>query len=184
MVCLVALGFLALAGCSGGTKSNGAEAVVCDDTCQHKRGEKACDGSCAQGDQQACSGECGHHGMVAGENCQGKGDCASKKSAMLLQLNIVRKVKPECVSAFIASFQKCKQSTLKEPGCIDYTIYQSVEDSTVLFIAETWKNEVEHGKHGETEHLKTHLAEIKDMADPNAKGSFQKIYVCPKVNQQ
>ena len=73
---------------------------------------------------------------------------------------------------------------MKEPGCIDYTIYQSVEDSTVLFIAETWKNEVEHGKHGETEHLKTHLAEIKDMADPNAKGSFQKIYVCPKANQQ
>ena len=54
----------------------------------------------------------------------------------------------------------------------------------MLFIAETWKNEVEHGKHGETEHLKTHLAEIKDMADPNAKGSFQKIYVCPKANQQ
>ena len=103
---------------------------------------------------------------------------------MMVQLNIVRKMKPGSAAAFIASFQKCKESTVKEPGCIDYSIYQSVEDSTVLFIAETWKNEGELAKHGETEHLKIHAAEAKGMADPNGKGSFQKIYICPKANQK
>lgn len=103
---------------------------------------------------------------------------------MMVQLNIVRKMKPGSAAAFIASFQKCKESTVKEPGCIDYSIYQSVEDSTVLFIAETWKNEGELAKHGETEHLKIHAAETKGMADPNGKGSFQKIYICPKTNQK
>lgn len=103
---------------------------------------------------------------------------------MMVQLNIVRKMKPGNAAAFIASFQKCKESTVKEPGCIDYSIYQSVEDSTVLFIAETWKNEGEWAKHSETEHLKIHAAETKDMGDPNGKGNFQKIYICPKANQK
>lgn len=124
----------------------------------------ACDGSCKE---QACQNE----------------GCESSKASMQLQLNLVRKVKPECVSAFIASFQKCKESTVKEPGCIDYAIYQSVEDSTVLFIAETWANEGELAKHGETAHLRTHLEEVKDMGDPNAKGNSKRIYICPMVNK-
>ena len=77
---------------------------------------------------------------------------------------------------------KCKESTLLEPGCIDYGMYQSLTDSTEFFIAETWKNDGELQKHGETAHLKQHLNEIKDMGDPSYKGSFRKIYVCPSVN--
>ena len=80
------------------------------------------------------------------------------------------------------SFLKCKESTLLEPGCIDYGMYQSLTDSTEFFIAETWKNDGELQKHGETAHLKQHLNEIKDMGDPSYKGSFRKIYVCPSVN--
>ena len=154
---LWACGLMALAAsCTSGTTSN-----------QDTAG--ACDGNCKHGEQQAC---------------QGNGDCADQRSTMMVQLNIVRKMKPGSAAAFIASFQKCKESTVKEPGCIDYSIYQSVEDSTVLFIAETWHNEGELAKHGETEHLKIHAAETKGMADPNGKGSFQKIYICPKVNQK
>ena len=145
---------MALAACTSGTTSN-----------QETAG--ACDGNCKHGKQQAC-----------------QGDCADQKSTMMVQLNIVRKMKPGSAAAFIASFQKCKASTVKEPGCIDYSIYQSVEDSTVLFIAETWKNEGELAKHGETEHLKIHAAETKDLGDPNGKGNFHKIYICPKANQK
>ena len=59
---------------------------------------------------------------------------------------------------------------------------QSLTDSTEFFIAETWKNDGELQKHGETAHLKQHLNEIKDMGALSYKGSFQKIYVCPSVN--
>ena len=104
------------------------------------------------------------------------------KESMEVVLNIKRKVKPECVSALKESFLKCKESTLLEPGCIDYGMYQSLTDSTEFFIAETWKNDGELQKHGETAHLKQHLNEIKDMGDPSYKGSFRKIYVCPSVN--
>lgn len=67
-------------------------------------------------------------------------------------------------------------------GMYDYGMYQSLTDSTEFFIAETWKNDGELQKHGETAHLKQHLNEIKDMGDPSYKGSFRKIYVCPSVN--
>ena len=108
--------------------------------------------------------------------------CANGKESMEVVLNIKRKVKPECVSALKESFLKCKESTLLEPGCIDYGMYQSLTDSTEFFIAETWKNDGELQKHGEPAHLKQHLDEIKDMGDPSYKGSFRKIYVCPSVN--
>ncbi len=117
--------------------------------------------------------------LIALSGCTNGG---SNKESMEVVLNIKRKVKPECVSALKESFLKCKESTLLEPGCIDYGMYQSLTDSTEFFIAETWKNDGELQKHGETAHLKQHLNEIKDMEDPSYKGSFRKIYVCPSVN--
>ena len=117
--------------------------------------------------------------LIALSGCTNGG---SNKQDMEVVLNINRKVKPECVSALKESFLKCKESTLLEPGCIDYGMYQSLTDSTEFFIAETWKNDGELQKHGETAHLKQHLNEIKDMGDPSCKGSFRKIYVCPSVN--
>ena len=93
--------------------------------------------------------------LIALSGCTNGG---SNKESMEVVLNIKRKVKPECVSALKESFLKCKES------------------------AETWKNDGELQKHGETAHLKQHLNEIKDMGDPSYKGSFRKIYVCPSVN--
>ena len=100
--------------------------------------------------------------LIALSGCTNGG---SNKESMEVVLNIKRKVKPECVSALKESFLKCKESTLLE-----------------FFIAETWKNDGELQKHGETAHLKQHLNEIKDMGAPSYKGSFRKIYVCPSVN--
>ena len=95
--------------------------------------------------------------LIALSGCTNGG---SNKESMEVVLNIKRKVKPECVSALKESFLKCKESTLLEPGCIDYGMYQSLTDSTEFFIAETWKNDGELQKHGETAHLKQHLNEI------------------------
>lgn len=95
--------------------------------------------------------------LIALSGCTNGG---SNKESMEVVLNIKRKVKPECVSALKESFLKCKESTLLEPGCIDYGMYQSLTDSTEFFIAETWKNDGELQKHGETAHLKQHPDEI------------------------
>jgi quinol monooxygenase YgiN len=108
--------------------------------------------------------------------------CEADKASMKLVMNLTRKVKPEQVSAFKASFEKCKAGTLQEPGCVDYGMYQSYTDSTEFIIVETWKNKGEHLKHIETEHLKVHISEIRDMGDPTFKATNTEIYVCPNVN--
>lgn len=104
--------------------------------------------------------------------------CCDDKSGMEVVLDLHRKVKPEFVTAFKESFARCKVSTVKEPGCLDYGVYQSPEDSTEFLIYEVWKNEGELAKHGETPHLKQHVEETKAMFDST---SDKKIYVCPAV---
>lgn len=123
----------------------------------------------------ACSGGASSEGQAASP--------AMDKSTMEVVLNIQKKVKPEFVSAFRASFEKCKVSTVKEPGCISYGMYQSYLDSTLFFIEEVWKNDGELAKHGQTDHLKLHLSEIKDMNDPGFNGFRRKIFVCPEANK-
>lgn len=108
--------------------------------------------------------------------------CSTDKDSLLLVMNLHRKVKPEFVSAFKASFEKCKTSTMSEPACLDYGMYQSYTDSTVFFIAETWQNKAGHRQHMETPHLKLHLQEIEGMADPSGESKNTEIYVCPQVN--
>lgn len=111
------------------------------------------------------------------------GTCPADKNSLQVVMNLQRKVKPEFVSAFKASFEKCKESTIQEPGCLGYGMYQSYTDSTEFFIAEIWKNKPEHLKHMETEHLKLHLEETKDMGDPSFTANDVVIYVCPEVNK-
>lgn len=107
------------------------------------------------------------------------GSCAGLKDTMPVVMNLNRKIKPEHVSAFRDSFEKCRVGTLQEPGCLNYVMYQSYLDSTEFFITETWANKGEHLKHMETEHLKIHIQEIKGMSE---KSGGVSIYVCPHVN--
>ncbi len=113
----------------------------------------------------------------------GSCSCADNKSEMLYVMNIVRKVKPEHVATFRESFEKCKIGTDQEPGCVDYNMYQSYTDSTVFFIAETWKNKGEHIKHGSTDHLKIHIEEIRGINDPDFKSITYEMCICPCVNE-
>lgn len=119
------------------------------------------------------------------DNCctgQGKAVCTAccDKDSMEVVMDLHRKVKPECVAAFKESFAKCKESTVNEPGCIDYGVFQSPEDSTEFLIYEVWKNQSELDKHGQTPHLKQHVEETKDMFDSK---SNKRIYVCKHAQE-
>lgn len=106
-----------------------------------------------------------------------------QKESMAYLMNLQRKIKPEFVSAFRNSFEKCRVETLKEPGCVNYVMYQSYTDSTEFFITETWKNKEAHTLHGETPHLKVHIEEIRGMSDPDFKANNTRVYICPHVNE-
>lgn len=97
-------------------------------------------------------------------------------------MNLPMKVKPEYIAAFKKAFKNCAAETLKEPGCKNYEVYQSFEDSTLLFITETWTNKGEHLKHMQTSHLKAYLKEIKEYSDTTDTRKSAVIYVCPNVN--
>ncbi len=108
--------------------------------------------------------------------------CIDSKSSMRVVLNIQRKIKPEHIAAYKEAFEACRALTLKEEGCIDYTLYQSYTDSTMFALEETWVNEGALAKHGESEHLKVLREATKDMPDPDFKSKVARIYVCPYVN--
>lgn len=102
---------------------------------------------------------------ACGGNGCNKGGCENAKPAdsLMVVLDLHRTVKPECVSAFKASFARCKELTVKEDGCVDYGLYQSPDDSTRFLIYEVWANQTVLSAHWQTAHLKAHVEEIKDM---------------------
>jgi quinol monooxygenase YgiN len=110
--------------------------------------------------------------------------CGYNKDSMIVVMRMERKVKPENVTLFKNSFDKCRAEVLaKEPGCLDYSLYQSYHDSTMFLLTEAWRTKGDHNAHMQLEHTKTHLAEIKGINDPSFKPTANYTYwVCPGAN--
>jgi len=111
--------------------------------------------------------------------------CSYDKDSMIVVMRFELKVKPEYVALLKQSFDACKVEVLaKEPGCLDYTLFQSYNDSTLFCINETWATKGDHNAHMQLEHTKKHLAETRDIRDPSFKSSTSYMYwVCPGVNE-
>ena len=118
------------------------------------------------------------------------GDVSSKESdhdkeSMRVVMRFELKVKPESVALLKQSFDACKVEVLaKEPGCLDYTLFQSYNDSTVFCITETWATKADHDAHMQLEHTKKHIAETREFRDPSFQANGNYVYwVCPGVNE-
>jgi len=107
------------------------------------------------------------------------------KESMRVVMRFELKVKPEYVALLKQSFDACKVEVLaREPGCLDYSLYQSYNDSTLFCINETWLTKEDHNVHMQLEHTKKHLAETRDIRDPSFKSTTSYMYwVCPEVNE-
>jgi len=103
------------------------------------------------------------------------------RDSVLLILQVPFKIKPEYVEAFKVSVEKVAAETRKEPGCVEYTCYQSFTDSTLFFLYEIWKNKAAHRIHDEMPYLAVFFEEIKDMRDAGDTRKFAEYYVCPEV---
>ena len=106
------------------------------------------------------------------------------KDSMRVVMRFELKVKPESVALLKQSFDACKvEVLLKEPGCLDYTLFQSYNDSTLFVINETWATKGDHNAHMQLEHTKKHLAETNSIRDPSFKSCTSYMFwVCPEVN--
>lgn len=111
-------------------------------------------------------------------------NCSYDKDSMRVVMRFELKVKPESVALLKQSFDACKAEVLvKEPGCLDYTLFQSYNDSTLFCINETWATKGDHNAHMQLEHTKKHLAETKGIRDPSFKSTTSYMYwICPEVN--
>ena len=112
-------------------------------------------------------------------------DCTYNKDSMKVVMRFEIKVKPESVALLKQSFDACKVEVLaKEPGCLDYSLFQSYNDSTLFCINETWATKADHNAHMQLEHTKKHLDETKGIRDPSFKSTTSYMYwVCPGVNE-
>ncbi len=113
-------------------------------------------------------------------------NCNHNKDEMVVVMRFELKVKPDKVALLKQSFDACKVEVLaKEPGCLDYSLFQSYNDSTMFCITEAWKTKSDHNAHMKLEHTKKHLAETKGIRDPSFKSESSYMYwVCPDVNRK
>ena len=113
-------------------------------------------------------------------------ECSHNKDSMVVVMRFELKVMPEHVALLKQSFDACKVDVLaKEPGCMDYSLFQSYNDSTLFCINETWATKADHNAHMKLEHTQKHLAETKGIRDPSFKSTTSYMYwVCPGANKR
>jgi quinol monooxygenase YgiN len=112
--------------------------------------------------------------------------CVYNKDSMVVVMRFERKVLPEHVAGLKKSFDICKAEVLaKEPGCLDYSLFQSYNDSTLFCLTEAWATKGDHNAHMQLEHTKKHIAESQGMGDPSFKSTTSYTYwICPGANEE
>lgn len=113
-------------------------------------------------------------------------NCIYNKDSMIVVMRFEIKVKPESVAFLKQSFDACKAEVLaKEPGCLNYTMFQSYNDSTLFCINETWATKGDHNAHMQLEHTKKHISETSGIRDPSFRSTSNYTYwICPGANEQ
>ncbi len=79
-----------------------------------------------------------------------------KKLVVLLTIRVVAKsyVKPKKIQEFIGLCKKLVDETIKEEGCIEYGLYQELNNSKILTFLEEWRDERSLDKHINSNHFK------------------------------
>ena len=63
-------------------------------------------------------------------------------------------VKPDKVQEFMGLCKNLVEESLKEEGCIEYGLYQDLENSGILTILEEWKDKSSLDEHLNSNHFK------------------------------
>jgi quinol monooxygenase YgiN len=73
-----------------------------------------------------------------------------------LTIRVVAKnyVKPEKVQEFMGLCKSLVEESLKDEGCIEYGLYQDLENSGILTILEEWKDKSSLDEHLNSNHFK------------------------------
>ena len=118
------------------------------------------------------------------KNSPAQHECSFNKDSMNVVMRFEIKVKPEYVSFLKQSFDECRAKVLEqEPGCLDYSLFQSYNDSTLFCLTEAWATKGAHNAHMQLEHTKKHISETRGIRDPAFKSKTGYTYwICPGAN--
>ena len=118
------------------------------------------------------------------KNSSSENECSYHKDSMNVVMRFEIKVKPEYVSFLKQSFDECRTKVLEqEPGCLDYSLFQSYNDSTLFCLTEAWATKAAHNYHMQLEHTKKHISETQGIRDPAFKSKTNYTYwICPGAN--
>ena len=110
--------------------------------------------------------------------------CSYNKDSMNVVMRFEIKVKPEYVAFLKKSFDECRTKVLEqEPGCLDYSLFQSYNDSTLFCLTEAWATKGAHNAHMQLAHTKKHISETQGIRDSSFKSKTGYTYwVCPGAN--
>lgn len=72
-------------------------------------------------------------------------------------------VKPENIQEFISETKKSQEQSLKEDGCIEYIIQQSITDDTKFSLCEIYTSEESIEFHKKTEHFLSWRENVQPM---------------------
>jgi len=118
------------------------------------------------------------------KNSSSQNECSFNKDSINVVMRFEIKVKPEYVSFLKQSFDECRAKVLEqEPGCLDYSLFQSYNDSTLFCLTEAWATKGDHNYHMKLAHTKKHISETQGIRDPSFKSKTSYTYwICPGVN--
>lgn len=80
----------------------------------------------------------------------------NQEAGDLLTIRVVAKchVKPEKVQEFLGLCKKLVDKTVKEEGCIEYGLYQELQNPEILTMLEEWRDESSLDEHMKSSHFK------------------------------
>ncbi|AKB80290.1 hypothetical protein MSHOH_3807 [Methanosarcina horonobensis HB-1 = JCM 15518] len=73
---------------------------------------------------------------------------------MTIRVVAKNQVKPEKVQEFMGLCKNLVEETLKEEGCIEYGVYQELENPEALTMLEEWKDESSLDEHLKSNHFR------------------------------
>ncbi len=80
----------------------------------------------------------------------------NQEAGDLLTIRVVAKfhVKPEKVQEFMNMCKKLVDETVKEEGCIEYGLYQELNNPEILTMLEEWSDESSLDEHMKSKHFR------------------------------
>jgi len=82
---------------------------------------------------------------------------------MMIKLVVKKKIKDGSIDEAIKLYEELVSASQKEQGCIQYNLYQDINDRSILFVIEEWENEEALERHNASEHFTRLVPKIAEL---------------------